>query len=144
MSVSQKEYKQMIRKTSPGSPVGKDCLMAFSFGGGICLLGQVLFTLYGQWGLSEQNARTLVSVTLIFLAVLLTACHQFDKIAKIAGAGTLVPITGFANAMASPAMEFKREGAIMGLGAKMFIIAGPVLVYGLAAGMVYGLILWIF
>ena len=105
------------------------------------MLGQGLFRLYQRLGLSNSDAYTWVSITLVFLAALLTGLNVFDKIAKVAGAGTLVPITGFANAMVSPAMEFKSEGLVLGLGAKMFTVAGPVLVYGISAGIVYGLVL---
>ena len=132
----------MTKEASPNSSVWKDCLMAFLFGGMICTLGQALFALYQQAGLDEKDARSVVSVTLIFIAALLTALNVFDNIAKHAGAGTLVPITGFANAMVSPAIEFKTEGFVTGVGAKMFVIAGPVIVYGTLASVVYGVVLW--
>lgn len=133
----------MTKKASPNSSVWKDCLMAFLFGGMICTLGQALFALYQQAGLDEKDARSVVSVTLIFIAALLTALNVFDNIAKHAGAGTLVPITGFANAMVSPAIEFKTEGFVTGVGAKMFVIAGPVIVYGISASILYGIILYV-
>lgn len=143
MQVSDKEYQQMTKKASPGSPVVKDCIKAFLFGGLLCTVGEVIFQLVQRAGLSEQNARLTVSVCLVFLAVVLTGFQVFDDIAKHAGAGTLVPITGFANSVVAPAIEFKAEGYVLGLGAKMFIIAGPVLVYGITAATIYGVIYWI-
>ena len=143
MNVSQKEYQQMSKLASPGSPVGKDCLKAFLIGGGICLLGEVIFQLVSGAGLAEKDARTVVSAALILLAVVLTGFQVFDNIAKHAGAGTLVPITGFANSVVAPAIEFKTEGYVLGLGAKAFIIAGPVIVYGTVASVVYGVVYWI-
>jgi stage V sporulation protein AC len=120
----------------------KDCLWAFLIGGAICTLGQGLLNLYSQW-LDETDAGTAASMTLVALSALLTGLSLYDNIAKYAGAGTLVPITGFANSIAAPAVEFKTEGFILGVGAKMFTIAGPVIVYGLTAGVAYGLIYWI-
>ena len=117
--------------------------MAFLIGGAICTVGQGLLELYQMWGLDEDTSKTLTSVTLIFFGILLTAIGVYDKIAKHAGAGTLVPITGFANAVSSPAIEFKAEGYVTGLGAKLFIIAGPVIVYGVSASIIYGAFLWI-
>lgn len=143
MAVSDKEYRQMTKKASPNSPVVKDCVKAFLFGGSICALGEVIFQLVQRAGLDEQNARLTVSVSLILLAVVLTGFQVFDNIAKHAGAGTLVPITGFANSVVAPAIEFKSEGYVLGLGAKMFIIAGPVLVYGITAATLYGVWCWI-
>lgn len=143
MKITEREYAEMTKKASPNSSVWKDCLMAFLFGGMICTLGQALFALYQQAGLDEKDARSVVSVTLIFIAALLTALNVFDNIAKHAGAGTLVPITGFANAMVSPAIEFKTEGFVTGVGAKMFVIAGPVIVYGISASILYGIILYV-
>ena len=142
MNVTQREYAEMTKQASPNSSVLKDCLMAFLFGGAICTLGQALFTLYQQTGLDEKSARGAVSISLILIAAVLTALNIFDNIAKYAGAGTLVPITGFANAMVAPAIEFKTEGFVLGVGAKMFAIAGPVLVYGISASVVYGIILY--
>ena len=141
---SAREYDAMVQKASPRSPVLKDCLFAFLFGGAICTLGQGLADLFMLLGFTLQDARTFVSISLIFLSAALTACGVYDNIAKYAGAGTLVPITGFANSMVSPALEFKSEGYIMGIGAKMFSIAGPVLVYGTCASIIYGLILFLF
>ena len=140
---SPKAYDAMVKKAAPRSPVVKDCLLAFLSGGAICTFGQFLTNLYTLFGLQEKDARTLTSVSLIFLSALLTACGVYDKIAKHAGAGTLVPITGFANSMVSPAMEFKSEGFITGMGAKMFVVSGPVLVFGITASVVYGVIYWI-
>ena len=141
--ISPKEYDKIVKKNSPKSTIFKNCIVAFLVGGLICTIGQVLFELYQMWGLEENPSKTLTSVTLIFLGILLTAIGVYDKIAKHAGAGTLVPITGFANAVVSPALEFKTEGFILGTGAKMFIIAGPVIVYGIAAAFIYGVILFI-
>lgn len=143
MKVTQREYAEMTKKASPNSSVFKDCFMAFLFGGGLCAIGQALCALYQQTGLDERSARAAVSISLIFIAAVLTALNVFDNIAKHAGAGTLVPITGFANAMVSPAIEFKTEGFILGVGAKMFAIAGPVIVYGISASILYGVILYV-
>lgn len=140
MKISQKEYSQLTDKKSPNSNTLKNCICAFLVGGLICTIGQGLTNIYISLGATETNARTWTSVSLVFLGVLLTALKVYDSIAKHAGAGTLVPITGFANSVASPAIEFKSEGFILGLGAKMFTIAGPVIVYGTLAGAVYGLI----
>ncbi len=141
--VSPKEYDKIVKKNSPKSKLFTNCIKAFLIGGSICTLGQILFNLYMSLGLDEKMSKTLVSVSLIFLGILLTAVGVYDKIAKHGGAGTLVPITGFANAVASPAIEFKSEGYIAGLGAKLFIIAGPVIVYGVSASIIYGVIYWI-
>ena len=141
--VTKKEYDIIVKRNSPKSKAYVNCIKAFAVGGGICALGQGLLELFRLWGVAEDDAKTLVSVSLIFLGVLLTALGVYDKLAKHAGAGTLVPITGFANAVSSPAIEFKTEGFVTGLGAKMFIIAGPVIVYGVSAAIVYGAILWI-
>lgn len=141
-TVSNEEYSRWVEEASPPSPVGKNCLLAFLFGGTICTLGQVLCTLYRNLGLALPEARTGVSISLIFLSALLTALGLYDRIAKYGGAGCLVPITGFANSMVSPALEFKSEGFVTGLGAKLFTVAGPVLVFGITASVVYGLILF--
>ena len=141
--ISPKEYDKIVKKNSPKSKLFTNCIKAFLIGGTICTLGQILFTVYQNLGLDEKMSKTLVSVSLIFLGILLTALGVYDKIAKHGGAGTLVPITGFANAVASPAIEFKSEGYIAGLGAKLFIIAGPVIVYGVSASIIYGVIYWI-
>lgn len=141
--MNKKEYSRLVKEASPNSPVGLNCLKAFLVGGAICTVGQGLTDLYMYLGLVEKNSKSLTSITLIFLGVLLTVLGVYDNIAKHAGAGTLVPITGFANSIASPAIEFKSEGFILGVGAKMFSIAGPVIVYGVSASVVYGLIYWI-
>ncbi len=136
-------YRQYAEARSPRSPLAKNCLFAFLFGGGICTIGQGLHDLYGWLNLSADNVKTMVPATLIALAAILTGLNIFDKIAKIAGAGTLVPITGFANALVSPAIDTKAEGFILGVGAKIFTVAGPVILYGTLASAVYGLILWL-
>ena len=140
--MTQKQYAKLVQQISPNSPVGKDCLMAFLVGGLICLLGQCCITLYTSLGLPKEEAGTAASMSLVALSALLTGLSLYDDLAKAAGAGTLVPITGFANAIAAPAVEFKTEGFILGVGAKIFTIAGPVIVYGLAASVVYGMIYW--
>lgn len=140
---SAREYDAMVQKASPRSPVLKDCLFAFLFGGAICTLGQGLADLFMLLGFTLQDARTFVSISLIFLSAALTAFGVYDNIAKHAGAGTLVPITGFANSMVSPALEFKSEGFITGLGSKMFVVSGPVLVFGLSASVFYGVVLYV-
>ena len=143
-NMTNQEYGAYVNGLSKPSPVGKNMLWAFFVGGGICTAGQALLNLYRHIGLNENNAAAAVSVTLIFVAALLTGLGVFDKVAKRAGAGTLVPITGFANSMVSPALEFKSEGLIMGMSAKMFTIAGPVLVFGISASVLYGVILKLF
>lgn len=134
----------MTDKASPPSSIIKNTILAFLIGGAICTIGQVLFFLYTKAGLNEQDARATVSITLIGLGALLTALKIYDNIAKYAGAGTIVPITGFANSIVAPAIEFKSEGHVMGIGSKMFIIAGPVLVFGITASVVYGIIVYLF
>lgn len=141
---TKKQYDEMVKQASPGSPVLKNCVLAFLFGGFVCTVGQLLLKLYMDMGLAQKDARAAVSLSLIFIAAVMTALKIFDKAAKHAGAGMLVPITGFANSMVSSAMEFKTEGLIMGVGGKMFTVAGPVLVYGFAASVVYGIILFIY
>ena len=142
MKIYSKEYKKYADARAKKSPIAKDCVKAFLFGGIICTVAQGLKELYSTF-LSAKDAGTLVSVTLIFITALLTGLGVFDKIAKHAGAGTLVPITGFANAVSSMAIDAKSEGFVLGVGAKMFTIAGPVILYGTAAGAVYGVIYWI-
>ena len=141
--MTQRQYQKMVDKMAPKSPIWKNCLKAFLIGGLICTLGQALLELYGYWGLDEENSATAASMTLVALSALLTGLSLYDNIAKHAGAGTLVPITGFANAVSSAAVEFKTEGFVLGVGAKMFTRAGPVIVYGVSASVVYGLIYWI-
>ncbi len=143
MNISREEYKKLWQKASPPSPSHKTVPAAFLVGGLICAAGQGFFSFYTSVGLSEKAAGGAVSVTLIFIGVLLTALRLFDKIAVFAGAGTLVPITGFANSVAAPAIEFKTEGLILGTCVKMFTIAGPVLTFAMLSGAVYGVILWL-
>ena len=141
--MTEKEYGKLVQDLSPKSPIFKDCFNAFWIGGLICTVGQLILSGYSALGLDKQDAGTATSMTLVALAALLTGLSLYDNIAKHAGAGTLVPITGFANSIAAPAVEFKTEGFILGVGAKMFTIAGPVIVYGVSASVVYGLIYWI-
>ena len=141
--MTDKQYGELVKEMSPKSPLWKDCIKAFVIGGAICTLGQVFINLYSSLGAEKQDAATFASMTLVVLSALLTGLSLYDNIAKHAGAGTLVPITGFANSIAAPAVEFKTEGFILGLGAKMFTIAGPVIVYGVSASVVYGLIYWV-
>lgn len=143
MDVTGKEYQQMNKQVAPKSPVAVNCVKAFLIGGLICTLAELIAQLAMSAGLEEKLARLTASIALIFLSVVLTGFNVYDNIAKHAGAGTLVPITGFANAIVSPAIEFKAEGLVLGLGAKMFTIVGPVLVYGITASVVYGVILFI-
>lgn len=140
--MTEKEYAKLIQDTAPKSPMGKDCRNAFLIGGAICLVGQMLMTGYAAAGLDKEAAGTAVSMTLVAISALLTGLSLYDDLAKHAGAGTLVPITGFANAMVSPALEFKSEGFITGTAAKLFVVAGPVLVYGISASILYGLLLY--
>ena len=141
--MTENEYSQLVDEMSPKSPMWRDCLNAFWIGGLICTLGQLLQNGYMALGLEKTDASTAVSMTLVALSALLTGLSLYDDIAKHAGAGTLVPITGFANSIAAPAIEFRTEGFILGVGAKMFTIAGPVIVYGVSASVVYGVIYWI-
>ena len=141
--MDNQEYDKLVKEMAPKSPIVKDCIFAFLIGGLICTVGQAFTNLYSYLGLDKTNAGTATSMTLVAISALLTGLSLYDNIAKHAGAGTLVPITGFANAIAAPAIEFKTEGFILGVGAKMFTIAGPVIVYGTAASVVYGLIYWI-
>ena len=142
--MTEKQYGALVARMAPKSPMWRDCLNAFWIGGLICVVGQIFTNCYGAWGLEKQDAGTAASMTRVALAALLTGLSVYDDIAKHAGAGTLVPITGFANAIAAPAVEFKTEGFVLGVGAKMFTIAGPVIVYGLAASVVYGFIYWLY
>ena len=141
MKMSAEEYGRRVRRVGPPSPLGRDCLWAFGVGGGICLLGEVLRGWYLTMGLDKELAGTLTSCTLVALSALLTTLGLYQKLAAKAGAGTLVPITGFANAVVSPALEFKSEGLVLGVAAKMFVIAGPVLVFGIGSSVIYGIIL---
>ena len=139
--MTNEEYRQYAEKHAPRSQVGRNCLGAFLVGGAICCVGQLLFTVYQSAGLDEQAAGTAESITLVAIGALLTALGVYDDLAAVGKAGTLVPITGFSNAVAAPALEFKTEGLVTGTAVKMFSIAGPVIVFGLAASVVYGLIL---
>lgn len=143
MSTSDKEYSKMAEKASPNSPKVKNCIKAFIFGGAICTFGQFLNFIFERIGFSEDYVKALTPSVLIIITAILTGIGVFDKIAKHAGAGTIVPITGFANSVVSPAMEFKSEGLIMGTGANIFKIAGPVIAYSIFAGVIYGLIAYI-
>ena len=140
--MTNKEYQKLADAHAPKSPILKDCFNAFWIGGLICVIGQWFTNGYSILGLEKTDAATAASMTLVLISALLTGLSLYDDIAKVAGAGTLVPITGFANSVAAPAVEFKTEGFILGVGAKMFTIAGPVIVYGLSAGVVYGLVYW--
>ncbi len=141
--MTDQEYEKLVAERAKPSPMWKNMLWAFCVGGGICALGQGLSALYQGWGLDKEQAGTAVSVTLIFAAAVLTGLGLFDRIAKHAGAGTLVPITGFANAVVSPAVEFKTEGFVTGTATKLFQVAGPVLVFGISASVVYGVVYYI-
>ena len=141
--MTEKEYGKLVQARMPRSPMWRDCLNAFWIGGLICTLGQAFVNLYVALGVEKQEASTFCSMSLVVLSALLTGLSVYDDIARVAGAGTLVPITGFANSITAPAVEFKTEGFILGVGAKMFTIAGPVIVYGVSASVVYGLIYWI-
>ncbi|MCH5304808.1 MAG: stage V sporulation protein AC [Ruminococcus sp.] len=141
--IDKKQYSKIVKKNSPKSKMYLNCLKAFLVGGAICAIGQGISNLYLYLKIPEEQAKTLSSCTLIFFGILLTALHLYDRIAKHAGAGTLVPITGFANSMSSPAIEFKSEGFITGLGAKLFIISGPVIVYGVLTSALYGVYVYI-
>ena len=141
--MTPKEYDALVRQLSPKSPIWKDTALAFLVGGGICVIGQLILNGWGALGLTKDDAATATSVTLVFLSVLATALGLYHRLARYAGAGTLVPITGFANAVASPAIDFRAEGLITGTAVKMFTVAGPVIVFGTAASAVYGLVLWL-
>ena len=142
--MNKETYKRFAKAHAPHSPMGRNCLCAFLVGGGICTVAQGIRDIYmGLCKFGEDTAGTLTSVTLILTAVILTALGLFDRIAKVAGAGTLVPITGFANAVVSPAIDSHAEGLILGVGAKIFTVAGPVLLYGILAGAVWGVIDWL-
>ena len=141
--MKKSEYAKLVKKHDSPTPIIKNCIFAFLVGGGICTFGQFILSMLQRVGVNEDTSKKIVPIVLILIACLLTGIGIFDKIAKVAGAGTLVPITGFANAMCSPAIDNKAEGFILGVGAKMFTIAGPVIVYGTVASVVYGLIYWV-
>ncbi|MDE7399308.1 MAG: stage V sporulation protein AC [Oscillospiraceae bacterium] len=143
MNISNQEYSELAKRISPPSAMYKTIPMAFVIGGGICVIGEALMNLYQYMGVGIDQAGMWTSMTLIFLSALLTGLKLYDRIAQHAGAGTLVPITGFANSVVSPALDFKSEGFVLGLGAKMFVIAGPVIVYGISASIIYGIIYYI-
>ena len=143
MNMSKQEYLSYVKEISPPSPLGKNMLCAFLVGGAICTVGQLFSNWYTSMDIGKDAASTATSVTMIFLGALLTALNLYDNIAKFGGAGTIIPISGFANSIVSPAMEFKSEGLVLGLAAKMFVVAGPVLVYGILISSVYGLILYL-
>ena len=143
--MDKKVYKKYAEAHAPRSPIGKNCFNAFCIGGLICAIGQGFNDIYGVvFKLDREDARTLTACSLILISVVLTAFGIFDEIAKVAGAGTLVPITGFANAVVSPAIDSKSEGWVLGVGAKIFTVAGPVLLYGFLSGTIYGVIYWLF
>ena len=143
MNIDKQTYKKYVKKRAPKSPLIKDMLLAFLIGGGICAFAEILYNVYLALQIEEDDVRVLVPVTLVFLAALATGLGFFDSIAKHAGAGTLVPITGFSNAVISPALDDKSEGLVMGMGAKMFTVSGPVIVYGVVASVIYGVIYWL-
>ena len=143
MKMSEKQYGQLVKQKSPKSPLGKDMLFAFLIGGAICTIGEVINNLLINVMQDELSASAMTAVSMVFLGALFTALRLYDNIAKVGGAGTLVPITGFANAVVSPAMEFKSEGIVIGICTKMFTIAGPVIVFGLLASSLYGVYLLI-
>ena len=144
MDLSPEEYQQYVKKKQKKSPLAKDLLLAFVIGGAICVVGQFIRDAWISGGLSEEDAGTATSITLVLLSALLTGLNLYNKLARYGGAGTLVPITGFANAVVSPAIDFKSEGFITGMAAKMFLIAGPVIVFGTAASVIYGIVLLLF
>ncbi len=144
MSISKDEYSKMADKASPNSPIILNCVKAFIFGGLICTFGQLLNTVFLNAGLNEKEIKTATPCLIIIITAILTGIGVFDKIARHAGAGTIVPITGFANSVVSPALEFKHEGMVLGTAAQMFSIAGPVIVYGVGSSVLYGIIIYIF
>ena len=141
MEMSPQEYQQYVKQKAKRSPILKDTVLAFVVGGAICVLGQLIQNGWSAAGLAEKEAGTATSCTLVFLSALLTGLNLYNKLARFGGAGTLVPITGFANAVVSPAMDFRSEGFVTGMAAKMFLIAGPVIVFGTVASVIYGVIL---
>ena len=141
MEMSPEEYQQLVHRMTKKSPIVKDTVLAFLVGGLICVIGQLIQNGWLAAGLNEEDAGTAMSCTLVFISTLLTGLNLYNKIARFGGAGTLVPITGFANAVASPAIDFKSEGFVTGMAAKMFIVAGPVIVFGTVASVIYGIVL---
>lgn len=144
MKMTPKEYQAYVKKVSANSPLPRDMTLAFIIGGAICVLGQLIMSLWGMAGLGKEDASTATSISLVFLSALLTGLNLYNKIARFGGAGTLVPITGFANAVVSPAIDFRSEGFVTGMAAKMFLIAGPVIVFGTLASVIYGTVLMLF
>lgn len=142
MEPDKRKYAALLARKSPPSPLLRDCVMAFLFGGGICAVGEGVRMFWLSRGMDTDDTAAATAITMVFFGALLTCLHLYDKLAKHAGAGTIVPITGFANAIVSPAIEYKSEGLVLGLGAKLFVIAGPVLVYGITASVIYGLVLF--
>lgn len=143
MAINKNNYNEYVKKKTPNSPIFKNCIFAFLIGGIICVIGQLIKNFCIYLGAGSDDVKSIVPIVLIFLGGLLTAVGIYDKIGRIAGGGSIIPITGFANSIVSSAMEFKKEGFIMGLGAKMFTVAGPVIVYGTVASVIYGVIYWI-
>ena len=143
MDLTPKEYQQYVEQKAKKSPIVKDTALAFVIGGLICVLGQAIQTAWGAAGLGKEDAGTATSCTLVFLSALLTGLNLYNKLARFGGAGTLVPITGFANSVAAPAIEYKKEGQVMGIGCKIFTIAGPVILYGIFTSWLLGLGYWI-
>lgn len=140
MSIDKSNYNKYVKKRTPDSPIFKDCVKAFAVGGLICVIGQCITDVAGMLGAGADAVKTITPIVLIFLGSLLTSIGVYDKIGRFAGGGSVIPITGFANSIVASAMEFKKEGFVMGLGAKMFTVAGPVIVYGVVASIIYGVI----
>ena len=143
MEMSKQEYQKYVKERAQSSPLVKDCLLAFAIGGGICVVGQLVMDGYTGLGLEKTDAGTATSITMVFLSVLLTGLNLYNKLARYGGAGTLVPITGFANGVAAPAIEYKKEGQVFGIGSKIFTIAGPVILYGILTSWLVGLLYWL-
>lgn len=143
MDMTPQEYKAYVKQKAKKSPILRDTALAFCIGGAICVLGQLIQNGWAAAGLDKEAAGTATSCSLVFLSALLTGLNLYNKLARFGGAGTLVPITGFANAVASPAIDFRAEGLVTGMAAKMFLIAGPVIVFGTAASVIYGVVLWL-
>ena len=143
MEISKQEYQKFVQDRAKSSPIVKNCALAFVIGGGSCVLGQAVMDGWTALGLEKTDAGTATSICLVFLSVLLTGMNLYNKLGRYGGAGTLVPITGFANAVASPAIDFKTEGMVTGMAAKMFTVAGPVIVFGVTASVAYGVILMV-
>lgn len=144
MDISKQDYQKFVQERAKSSPLLKDCVLAFCIGGGICVVGQLITDGFSALGLEKTDAGTATAISLVFLSALLTGLNLYNKLARYGGAGTLVPITGFANAVVSPAVDFKSEGFITGMAAKMFTVAGPVIVFGVTASVIYGVILILF